>query len=187
MVSRTPELSLKDTFLRAVAGLPEEDVRADVVAEALGYLQQGFDAHYAGGTTTDDEVLVGDNAYALAVETIARLDEPRFVAVASRMIRDGAGRIAAGGVVSLQTWTPTSQASSTSSPRRDRRGPRRGSKRPLRGCGGGLGNPPQETRNRLPSGSQRALLVREMFDRIAGRYDLLNTLMTAGLNRLWNR
>jgi len=106
MVSRTPELSLKDTFLRAVAGLPEEDVRADVVAEALGYLQQGFDAHYAGGTTTDDEVLVGDNAYALAVETIARLDEPRFVAVASRMIRDGAGRIAAGGVVSLQTWTP---------------------------------------------------------------------------------
>jgi len=26
-----------------------------------------------------------------------------------------------------------------------------------------------------------------MFDRIAGRYDLLNTVMTAGLNRLWNR
>jgi hypothetical protein len=106
MVSRTPELSLKDTFLRAVAGLPEEDVRAEVVAEALGYLQQGFDAHYAEGAATDDEVLVGDNAYALAVETIARLDEPRFVAVASRMIRDGAGRIAAGGVVSIQTWTP---------------------------------------------------------------------------------
>jgi methylmalonyl-CoA mutase cobalamin-binding subunit len=103
---RTPELSLEDTFLRAVAGLPEEDVRAEVVAEALGYLQQGFDAHYAGVGTTDEDVLVGDNAYALAVETIARLDEPRFVAVASRMIRDGAGRIAAGGVVSLQTWTP---------------------------------------------------------------------------------
>jgi demethylmenaquinone methyltransferase/2-methoxy-6-polyprenyl-1,4-benzoquinol methylase len=48
-----------------------------------------------------------------------------------------------------------------------------------------LGNPPQ--RNRLASGSQRALLVREMFDRIADRYDLLNTLMTAGLNRLWNK
>jgi demethylmenaquinone methyltransferase/2-methoxy-6-polyprenyl-1,4-benzoquinol methylase len=48
-----------------------------------------------------------------------------------------------------------------------------------------LGNPPQG--NRLPSGSQRALLVREMFDRIADRYDLLNTLMTAGLNRLWNK
>jgi demethylmenaquinone methyltransferase/2-methoxy-6-polyprenyl-1,4-benzoquinol methylase len=26
-----------------------------------------------------------------------------------------------------------------------------------------------------------------MFDRIAGRYDLMNTMMTAGLNRLWNR
>jgi demethylmenaquinone methyltransferase/2-methoxy-6-polyprenyl-1,4-benzoquinol methylase len=26
-----------------------------------------------------------------------------------------------------------------------------------------------------------------MFDRIAGRYELMNTLMTAGLNRLWNR
>jgi hypothetical protein len=103
---RTPELSLQDTFLRAVAGLSEEDERAGVVAEALGYLQQGFDAHYAGGGATDDDVLAGDNAYALAVETIARLDEPRFVAVASRMIRDGAGRIAAGGAVSLQTWTP---------------------------------------------------------------------------------
>ena len=103
---RTPDLSLEDTFLRAVAGLPEEDLRAGVVAEALGYLQQGFDAHYAGDGATDDDVLVGDNAYALAVETIARLDEPRFVAVASRMIRDGAGRIAAGGAVSLQTWTP---------------------------------------------------------------------------------
>jgi demethylmenaquinone methyltransferase/2-methoxy-6-polyprenyl-1,4-benzoquinol methylase len=36
-------------------------------------------------------------------------------------------------------------------------------------------------------GPERARLVREMFDRIAGRYELLNTLMTAGLNRLWNR
>jgi hypothetical protein len=103
---RTPELSLEDTFLLAVAGLPGEDVRAGVVAEALGYLQQGFDAHYAGGGATDDDVLVGDNSYALAVETIARLDEPRFVTVASRMIRDGAGLIAAGGAVSLNTWTP---------------------------------------------------------------------------------
>ena len=40
---------------------------------------------------------------------------------------------------------------------------------------------------RLPSGEERALLVREMFDRIAGRYDLLNNVMTAGLHRHWNR
>jgi demethylmenaquinone methyltransferase / 2-methoxy-6-polyprenyl-1,4-benzoquinol methylase len=29
--------------------------------------------------------------------------------------------------------------------------------------------------------------VREMFDRIAGRYELLNTLMTAGLHHIWNK
>lgn len=40
---------------------------------------------------------------------------------------------------------------------------------------------------RLPTGEDRATLVREMFDRIAGRYELLNTVMTAGLHRLWNR
>ncbi len=103
---RTPEASLEETFLRAVAGLPEEDLSGRVVAKALGYLQQGFDAHYAGAGASDDDILVGDNAYALSVETIARLDEPRFVAVASRMIRDGAGRIAAGERVTLETWTP---------------------------------------------------------------------------------
>ncbi len=92
--------------MRAVAGLPEEDPSGRVVAEALGYLQQGFDAHYAGAGASDNDILVGDNAYALSVETIARLDEPRFVAVASRMIRDGAGRIAAGERVTLETWTP---------------------------------------------------------------------------------
>jgi hypothetical protein len=104
---RTPDLSLKDTFLKAASGLPvRDDRRAEVVAEALGYLQRGFDAHYAGGGAGDDDILVGDNAYALAVETIAHLDEPRFVAVASRMIRDGAGRIASGGAVTLEMWTP---------------------------------------------------------------------------------
>jgi hypothetical protein len=103
---RTPDLSLRDTFLRAAAGLPGEDERAAVVGEALDYLQRGFDVHYAGGGAGDDDILVGDNAYALAVETIARLDEPRFVAVASRMIRDGAGRIAEGGAVTVEMWTP---------------------------------------------------------------------------------
>ena len=49
-----------------------------------------------------------------------------------------------------------------------------------------MGNPHKETETRLPSGAERSLLVREMFDRIAGRYDLLNTVMTAGLHRLWN-
>jgi len=106
---RTPEVSLKEVFLNAVEGLPRsgvEDQRGEVVAEALDYLQEGFGAHYAVGVATDDAILVGDYAYALAVETIARLDEPRFVGVASRMIRDGAGEISHGGAVSVSLWTP---------------------------------------------------------------------------------
>ena len=39
----------------------------------------------------------------------------------------------------------------------------------------------------MPTGEERARLVREMFDRIASRYELLNTLMTAGLHRVWNK
>lgn len=39
----------------------------------------------------------------------------------------------------------------------------------------------------MPRGEDRARLVREMFDRISGRYELLNTVMTAGLHRVWNR
>ena len=106
---RTPGVSLEEVFLRAIAGLSGptgEDYRGGIVAEALGYLQEGFGAHYATGAATDDAVLVGDHAYARAVETIARLDEPRFVGVASRMIRDGAGEISRGGTVSLSLWTP---------------------------------------------------------------------------------
>lgn len=107
MVRRTPEASLKEVFLHAVAGLPEDEGRGEVVAEALDYLQRGFDSHYAATSgASDDEILVGDNSYAWAVETIAHLDEPRFVAVASRMIQDGAGRIAAGEEVTLELWTP---------------------------------------------------------------------------------
>jgi hypothetical protein len=105
-IRRTPGVSLKEIFLRAVDGLPGEDGRGEVVAEALGFLQRGFDSHYAANGATDEDILVGDNAYAWAVETIALLDEPRFVTVASRMIRDGAGRIAAGGGVTLELWTP---------------------------------------------------------------------------------
>jgi hypothetical protein len=106
-VRRTPEVSLKEVFLRAAEGLSGlGDRRSEVVAEALGYLQEGFGAHYAtGGAATDDAILVGDHAYAWAVEKIARLDEPRFVGVASRMIRDGAGEISRGGAVSLSLWT----------------------------------------------------------------------------------
>jgi len=106
-IRRTPAVSLREIFLRAAARLPEGHSRAEVVAEALGHLQAGFQNHYATvDGATDEEVLVGDNAYAWAVETIAHLDEPRFIEVASRMIRDGSGRIAAGGDVSLELWTP---------------------------------------------------------------------------------
>jgi hypothetical protein len=106
-VRRTPDVSLREVFIVAAASLPGEDDRAEVVADALDYLQRGFENHYAvRDGATDEEILVGDNAYAWAVETIAYLDEPRFVAVASRMIRDGAGRIAAGERVTLELWTP---------------------------------------------------------------------------------
>jgi hypothetical protein len=106
-VRRTPDASLREIFLVAAARQPGEGDSAEVVAEALDYLQRGFQNHYAvRDGATDEEILVGDNAYAWAVETIACLDEPRFVAVASRMIRDGAGRIAAGERVTLELWTP---------------------------------------------------------------------------------
>ena len=105
---RTPGFSLEEAFLGAAASQGYEDGRPGVVAVALGHLQRGFDAHYAGGPdgVPDDGVLVGDESYALSVETIARLDEPRFVAVAARMIRDGAGHIASGEAVTAETWTP---------------------------------------------------------------------------------
>src|SRR3712207_1622111 len=104
---RTSGVSLEEAFLGAASGLGRGDGRAVVVAEALGHLQRGFDAHYADqGGATDVGLLVGDESYAHAVQTIARLDEPRFVAVAARMIRDGSGRIASGEAVTAETWTP---------------------------------------------------------------------------------
>lgn len=105
--ARTPQVSLQDVFLRAAAGVRDEEGVGEVVAESLSYLQQGFDAHYESEAgAADDSILVGDNAYAWAVETIARLDEPRFVAVAAQMIRDGAGEISSGKDVSMDLWIP---------------------------------------------------------------------------------
>lgn len=50
-----------------------------------------------------------------------------------------------------------------------------------------MSHPRSSPEGDLPSGKERAALVEEMFDRIAGRYELLNTVMTGGMNRLWNR
>ena len=40
---------------------------------------------------------------------------------------------------------------------------------------------------KLPAGSEKAQVVREMFDRIAPRYDLVNRVMTFGLDIAWRR
>ena len=41
--------------------------------------------------------------------------------------------------------------------------------------------------DKLPAGSEKARVVREMFDRIAPRYDLVNRVMTFGLDVGWRR
>lgn len=104
---RTPQLALREVFLRAAPD--PKDSRAQVVGEALEYLQQGFDAHYptgGEGLATDDSILVGDNAYAGAVETVATLNEPALVSVAARMIQAGSTEIAAGRDVRIEVWVP---------------------------------------------------------------------------------
>ena len=103
---RTPSLPIREVFRLAAEGASADRRSSEVVAESLGYLQRGFDAHYAADAAEDEEILLGDGSYAWAIETIARLDEPGFVAVASRLIRDGAGSIASGGEVSLDLWLP---------------------------------------------------------------------------------
>lgn len=106
MPVRTPQLSIREVFRLAAEGANGDPERSEVVAESLGYLQRGFDAHYGAETAEDEQILLGDGSYAWAIETIARLDEPDFVAVASRLIRDGAGRISSGGSVDLGLWIP---------------------------------------------------------------------------------
>ncbi|RMF08280.1 MAG: bifunctional demethylmenaquinone methyltransferase/2-methoxy-6-polyprenyl-1,4-benzoquinol methylase UbiE [Alphaproteobacteria bacterium] len=40
---------------------------------------------------------------------------------------------------------------------------------------------------RRVAAGQKAELVKQVFDRVAGRYDLMNDLMSAGIHRLWKR
>jgi hypothetical protein len=103
---RTPQVPIREVFRLAAESAAGDRGRSEVVAESLGYLQRGFDAHYAAETAEDEQILIGDGSYAWAIETIARLDEPEFVAVASRLIRDGAGRISSGGPVDFGLWLP---------------------------------------------------------------------------------
>lgn len=42
-------------------------------------------------------------------------------------------------------------------------------------------------RQRLPLGDEKAQMVQTMFDRIAPKYDLMNRLMTFGMDRSWRR
>lgn len=104
--SRTPLVPIREVFRIAAESASGDRHRTEIVAESLGYLQRGFDSHYAADTAEDEQILLGDGSYAWAIETIARLDEPEFVAVASRLIRDGAGRISSGGTVDFGLWAP---------------------------------------------------------------------------------
>ncbi len=39
----------------------------------------------------------------------------------------------------------------------------------------------------LPDGEQKEKYVRELFESIAGKYDLMNSVMTFGMDRRWRR
>lgn len=47
--------------------------------------------------------------------------------------------------------------------------------------------PGEEPTSALPEGAAKVAMIREMFDAIAPRYDLVNRLMTFGLDRGWRR
>jgi demethylmenaquinone methyltransferase/2-methoxy-6-polyprenyl-1,4-benzoquinol methylase len=41
--------------------------------------------------------------------------------------------------------------------------------------------------DRRVEASEKPHLVRGVFERVAGRYDLMNDLMSGGINRIWKR
>ncbi|MHA1107753.1 MAG: class I SAM-dependent methyltransferase [Alphaproteobacteria bacterium] len=55
------------------------------------------------------------------------------------------------------------------------------------GSGGGDGAEQTDFGYRRVSTDEHPHLVREVFDSVAGRYDLMNDLMSGGLHRLWKR